>query len=166
MWRLHASLVLLLLAGCPRGTRLDDAFEPNDDASQATPLTPGTPIEARANQGNPDVFALEAPEARTLVFRMESLGQDNCPAFTVNGPDGGLLYEDRHRFCSRGPDEAWKAPGVELLLLDVRGYQIGTYELRVPTARAGRYLLTILEQGRVDNTVPFSWDYRLTARVE
>lgn len=165
MWRTLLPLALLM-AGCPRGARRDDALEPNDDASQATPLTPGQPIEGRANQDNPDVFSLEAPEGRTIIFRAESRGLENCPAFTATGPDGALLYEDRHRFCNRGPDDAVKAPGVELQLLDVQGYQIGTYELRVPALQAGRYLLTIVEQGRVDNLAPFSWDYRLTARVE
>ncbi|MBN1208680.1 MAG: hypothetical protein JXB05_27715 [Myxococcaceae bacterium] len=165
MWRTLLPLALLV-AACPRGARPDDALEPNDDASQATPLTPGQPVEGRANQDNPDVFSLEAPEGRTIVFQVDSLGLENCPAFTVAGPDGALLYEDRHHFCNRGPADAVKAPGVEFLLLNVQGHEIGGYELRVPAQQTGRYLLTILEQGRVDNLFPFSWDYRLTPRVE
>lgn len=158
--------LLLLVTGCPQGNRPDDALEPNDDASQATPLTPGQPIEARANQDNPDVFSLEVPAAGTIVFRVESRGLENCPAFTASAPDGTVLYEDRHEFCKRRAVEAQKAPGVEMLLLDVQGSDIGAYELRAPASQPGRYLLTILEQGRVDNLLPFSWDYRLTARVE
>ncbi len=165
MWRILTPL-LLVATGCPRGARPDDALEPNDTAAQATPLVLEQTIEARANQGNPDVYALEASGAGTLVFRMDSLGLEDCSAFTLTAPDGATLYEDRHRFCNRVAQEALRAPGVELQLHDVRGYKIGAYVLRVPMGPPGRYLLTIVEQGRVDNALAFSWDYRVTARVE
>lgn len=159
-------LATVLLTGCPRGARPDDALEPNDSPESATPLTPGQPVEARANQGNPDVFSVEAPEGRTLVFLAESRGLENCPAFTVTGPGGQALFEDVHSHCSRVAEEPRKAEGVEFHMRFGAGTSAEAYELRIPTAQPGRYLLTILEQGRADNVAAFSWDYRLTARVE
>jgi hypothetical protein len=159
-------LATLLLTGCPRGARPDDALEPNDDPARATPLALDTAVEARANQGNPDVFSVEAPAGRTLIFLAESRGLEVCPAFTVNGPGGEALFEDVHANCNRTAEEPRKAPGVEFHTRFGAGTSAEAYELRIPTAQPGRYLLTILEQGRADNLAPFSWDYRLTARVE
>lgn len=38
-----------------------DAFEPNDDPSQAAPITPGVSVDARMCPGDYDVFTFEAP---------------------------------------------------------------------------------------------------------
>lgn len=165
--RLLLLATTVLLAGCPRSARPDDALEPNDDPAQATPLPPGQPVEARANQGNPDVFAVDVPATGgTLVFLAEDRGLENCPAFTVTGPGPQALFEDVHSFCNRVAEEPRKAPGVEFHMRFGTGSDAESYELRIPASQPGRYLLTILEQGRVDNAAPFSWDYRLTARLE
>ena len=62
----------LLLSSCNK--RPDNPLEPNDTPAQATELIVGVAIEARANQGNPDVFKIDVAENQTLTFELESLG--------------------------------------------------------------------------------------------
>lgn len=157
-------LLPLLWAGCTH-TRPDDALEPNNTGEQATPLTPGTPVQGRANQGNPDVFALEVPAGKAaVVFRLESLGLEDCAAFTITGPGAQVLYDDgRFRNCQRPASPPVAVAGARLSSL---GGGAQGYELRAPATQAGRYFLTILEQGQADNSFLFSWDYRLTALLE
>jgi hypothetical protein len=161
MWWI--ALTLFLMAGCVGGARPDDALEPNDDLPQATVLTLGQPVEGRANQGDPDMFSIELPAGGTLVFHLEHRGLENCPSFAVTGPDGQLLHDDGRFPCANRPPPQVRAPGVELEFI---GGHAKDYALRVPVGQAGRYVLSIHEQGATDNHAPFSWDYRLTAHLE
>jgi len=164
--RLGLLALAMLWMGCPRLlARSDDSFEPNDDLAHASPLTAGQAVTGRANQGNADVFSLqEVPAGKRILFRLESLGLENCPAFTVTGPGDQVLYRDDSYRCSRGrdsrPQPAQSVEGAALAVV-----QTG-YELRVPAATAGTYFLTINEQGEADNMFPLGWDYRLTAELE
>ncbi|UCF34324.1 MAG: hypothetical protein JSV78_03280 [Phycisphaerales bacterium] len=154
-------VVFMLLAGGCRTTRPDDALEPNNDFQTATRLTSGQPVDGRANEGNPDVFAIDATAGQNISYRLEDRGLEDCAAFTVTGPGNVILYRDGHFFCGRGPAPETIADGVTFNEVPDFGY-----ELRVPAATAGTYFLTIEELGQADNLFKYSWDYRLTAVVE
>ncbi|HYV46724.1 MAG TPA: hypothetical protein VFA20_17790 [Myxococcaceae bacterium] len=165
-----APVLLALTTACSCShllARPEDALEPNDDLAHATPLTAGQAVQGRANQGNADVFSLQVPEAgKRLLFRLENRGLENCPAFTVTGPDRRqVLYRDDWFRCHavRGsrPQPAERVEGAALSPTAGSGY-----ELRVPAAAAGPYFLTISEQGEADNLFPLGWDYQLTAELE
>ncbi|UCH50729.1 MAG: hypothetical protein JSV54_06850, partial [Chloroflexota bacterium] len=99
---------------------------------------------------------------KTIVFSMQSLGGEDCAAFTVSGPNGEILYRDSGSFCSsKGDYPAVKAEGVEFRMVEEFGYEIS-----VPANVAGAYYLQIYERSQADNIFPFSWDYRLTATIE
>ncbi len=151
---------LTITAGC-RTTRSEDALEPNDNAQAATLLVAGQAVEGRANQGNLDVFAIDAAADPTILLRLESLGLEDCAKFTVTDPGGRTLYRDSGFTCERGPEPQVQAEGVTFTRVEGFGY-----ELRIPATTAGTYLLTIDEHGQADNIFPFSWDYRVTATVE
>lgn len=151
---------LTTTTGC-RTTRSEDALEPNDTTQTATVLTAGQAVEGRANQGNLDLFAVEAAADQTILFRLESLGLEDCAKFTVSDPAGQTLYRDSGSTCDRGPEPDVQAEGVTFTRVEGFGY-----ELRIPAATAGTYLLTIDERGQADNIFAFSWDYRVTATVE
>lgn len=163
--RLAPLALAVLSTGCSHlFARSDDALEPNDDTAHATPLTAGQSVKGRANQGNADVFSLQAAEGNRLVFRLESLGLEDCPAFTVTGPDGQVLYRDQTYRCHNGHQgqPAERVAGAEV----TRTQSPSGYEVRAPAARAGTHFLTIHEQGEADNVAPYSWDYQLTAQLE
>jgi hypothetical protein len=142
--------------------RPDDGLEPNDDFEHATRLTPGMPIEGRANQDDPDVFAVEAGPDEVLLFVLEDRGYENCPTFLLHDPAGHeLLGQDLASNCGVSLAETRLEPGVELRELDDGGY-----EIQAPAVAAGDYFLTITEDGEADNIAPFSWDYRVTVTVE
>ena len=145
--------------GC-RTARPDDALEPNDDLASATRLVAGQAVEGRANQGNPDVFAIQAAAGQTIVLRLESKGNEDCAAFQVTAPSGTVVYEDKGATCT-SLERA--QPTASASLTVVQGFG---YELRVTAAETGLYDLTINELGQADNVFPFSWDYRLTATLE
>ena len=155
---LELGLLALSLSGCPGFPRPEDSLEPNDTKETATDLEIGVPVNARAVQGNPDVFRLAADPGELLIFTLESLGEEDCAAFTVNGPDDTELFADQHFFCGdRGFDPPFAVDGAGLNTgLD------GGYVLSVPADGTGDYFLTINELGEVDNFFDFSWLYRLT----
>jgi len=151
-------LFALLLCGCPRFPRSEDSLEPNDTRDTATTLEVGVPITARAVQGDPDVFRYTAGPGELLIFTLESLGEEDCPAFIVTGPDDTELLADQHFFCGdRSFDPPFLVNGASL-----NTEMEGRYVLSVPTDAGGDYFLTINELGEVDNFFDFSWLYRLT----
>jgi len=152
-----AALLLLALAAC-RAPRPDDAFEPNDDLEHATLLALDAPVAARANQGNPDVFAVDVLAGATLVFRAESLGLEECAGFTATGPDGTVLFRVAAG-CDASREPLVRAAGVEVEHTDE------LFVLALPAVTGGLHYLTILEGAESDNLFDFSWDYRLTASV-
>jgi len=155
-------LSLVWALGCKHFARPDDTLEPNDDLEHATIITAGQAVTARANQWNADVFVFNSEGKGTIVFSMQSLGGEDCAAFTVTGPDSEILYQDSGRFCSsKGDYPAVKAKGVELIGVEDFGY-----EINVPANKAGAYYLQIYERSQADNIFPFSWDYRLTATIK
>ena len=149
--------LLLPLAGCRR----DDAFEPNDTYETATLLTIGAKARATAMQDNPDVFSAEAPAGRTLVFRLRSLGHEDCPEFTLLGPKETLVYEDQEGFCTDPWTTKTKAEGVT-----ATGGRRSGYEFRIAVKEAGKYFLMIRERKQADNPLAFSWNYSLAAAIE
>lgn len=151
-------LLALPLCGCPRFPRPEDNLEPNNTRETATELEAGVPVEARAVQGNTDVFRFAAGPGELLIFTLESLGEDDCAAFTVTGPDDTELFADQHFFCGdRGTEPPFAVDGAELNT----GTQ-GRYVLSVPAEVGGDYFLAINELGEVDNFFDFSWLYSLT----
>lgn len=156
MRTLHTLLLALTLAAAAcRNTRPDDAFEPNDTLAEATPLTVGEAVVARANQGDPDVFVVQVPADRRLHVRVESLGLEECAGFRLQGPGGELLYH-LPEGCDFGRTPKVQAGGVT-----------GTHtkellELELTPTVAGAYAFTVLEGAQADNLFDFSWDYRLT----
>lgn len=146
-------LIAAAVSGC--WARPDDALEPNDSAAQATPLEPGVALSARANQGNPDVFAVRAEAGRTLLITLESLGLEECPAFRLDDPHGRTLYADAYARCRRVGGPAVQQAGVTF------EHAPGVYRLRVAETTAGTYLLQVLEGGDADNLSPYSWDFRV-----
>ena len=145
-----------LLGGCPPPE--DDSLEPNDSLQAATPLASGVAVEGRAVQDDPDVFAVPAGSAGTIIFTMDDRGGQDCAAFTATAEDGTVLYADGRHLCGRvGPPDV-QVEGAALLLLADGGYQ-----LTVPAGRAGTYYLEIHELPYADNLWPNAWDYRLTA---
>lgn len=151
--------VVLAIAGCKKA-RPDDALEPNNNFQSATVLTAGQTLTGRANQGNVDVFAFKSEARRLIVFSLQSIGMEDCAAFTVTAPDGGILYQDSDSFCDKTRERAVRAAGVRFAKVKDFGY-----EIRVPAETAGTYFLSINERGRADNIYPFSWDYRIKADV-
>ena len=154
---LAGACLLLPLAGC----RHDDVLEPNDTDEAATPLTIGAEALATAMQGNLDVFSVESPAGRTLVFRLRSRGHEDCPEFTVLGPKETMVYEDHEGSCTDPWKAKTKAAGVS-----ATGGRSSGYELRIAVKEAGKYFLRIRERGQADNPFAFSWDYGLTASIE
>jgi len=156
------ALLLVWTLGCRHFARPDDTFEPNDDMQHATKITVGQVVIARANQWNADVFVFSSEGKGTIVFSMQSLGGEDCAAFTVTGPNNVVLYQDSGSFCSsKGDYPAVIGEGVEFKKLEDSGY-----EINVSANRAGTYYLQIYERSQADNIFPFSWDYRLTAKVK
>ena len=150
----------ILLLG-PAGCRHDDSLEPNDTYETATPLTIGAEVLATAMQGNPDVFSAEAPMGRTLVFRLRSLGHEDCPEFTLLGPKETVVYEDHEGFCTDPWKAKTKAEGVS-----ASGGRRTGYEFRIAVKETGKYFLRIRERKQADNPFAYSWDYGLTASIE
>ena len=147
----------LILYGCPGFPRLEDYLEPNDTIETATQLMLGVPITARVVQGNTDVFTISAGPNETLAFALESLGEEDCAAFNVTGPDSVVLFADQHFFCGdRDFTSPFAVEGAELATETQGGYV-----LSVPADAAGDYYLTINELGEVDNFFDFSWSYHL-----
>ena len=62
----------------PFEARKEDTFEPNDTFATATRLKAGAEIIASVFPNNPDVFSLDAPAGATIVFRLRSLGHEDC----------------------------------------------------------------------------------------
>ena len=160
-----ALLMLALIAGCPLRPA-DDALEPNDTAEQATPISLGQTVSARAVQNNPDLFSVIVPPATpstptgSLEFVIEPRGGVDCPSFVVTGPDGTLLYQDTNYYCGRQYSPPVTVDGASLTI------QPGiAYRVRVPVTTPGAYLLTINERGEVDNVFDYYWDYQLTANL-
>lgn len=149
---------LLLFSGC----RTNDPLEPNDTWETATPLISGVEVQATVGQDNQDVFAIEAPAGKTVVFKLTGRGHEDCPEFTVMGPKEQVLYQDQRAFCG---DPALMAQ-TQAKGVAVSGKKGSGYELRVPAAEAGKYYLQIQERKKPDNMFSYSWDYSLTARVE
>lgn len=152
--RLLICVLMLATCGCPRPQ--DDSLEPNDDASNATGLAPGTSVEARAVQDNPDVFAIEAGPGSELTITLETLSGEVCPWLSLEAPDGTMVYADRHRFCSRTGSAPLAVPGASL---EQRADD--SFVLSVPAAAEGTYLLTIRELGHADNLFDYAWHYRV-----
>lgn len=148
----------LLLAGC----RSNDSYEPNDTIETATAVMQGIEVLATVGQDNPDVFSIQAPAGKTVVFSLTGKGREECPEFAVTGPDGKTLYQDQRGFCGDPPLLAESNDGG----VAVSGKAGKGYELRVPAKAAGMYYLTVKERKQPDNTFPYSWDYALTAKVE
>lgn len=157
---LIAAELPLWMGGCPRP---EDALEPNNTPETATRLVEGQPVEARVVQKNPDVFVIAAGPGQTLVFSLETLGEEDCNFFRVTGPGGAALYEDENTGCGRLGAEPYVQPGGQL---DLVGDDLENYVLTIDAATAGDYYLTIIENGAADNLFDFSWRYRLTATIE
>jgi len=156
------ALSLVGILGCRHFARPDDTLEPNDDFEHATILTAGQAVTARANQWNADVFVFNSKGKEKIVFTIQSIGGEDCGAFTVTEPNGEILYQDSGRFCSsKGDYPAVKAEGVEFRVVEDFGY-----EINVQAYIAGAYHIQIYERSQVDNIFAFSWDYRLTATTE
>lgn len=146
-----------LLVACVE-PRPDDALEPNDDRDAATLLAPGVPVRGRANEGDPDVFAVQGGPDATIEFSIVDRGLDRCPKFQVHDPVGvELVGQARTGACEAAADETRVAPGATLRDLG------GDVSITVPAARAGAYFLTIVEDGGEDSVAPLSWDYEVTA---
>jgi hypothetical protein len=160
-------LTLSLVGGmlsCRPSARPDDALEPNDDFEHATILTAGQAVTARANQWNADVFAFNCEAKGTIVFSLQSLGHEDCAAFTVTGPNGEILYQDSGTSCSdRGP---WEKPAMQAEGVKFTEVKDFGYEIDVPANTVGTYFLQIVERSQADNILPFSWDYRLTVTIK
>ena len=152
-----AAAVLASMAGCPRP---EDILEPNNTPDTATRLMPGVPVEGRVIQGNPDIFVITGSGNQTLVFSLESLGEENCNSLRVVGPGDQTLYEDTNQFCGRvGAVSVVQQGGMlELLGEDVR--------LTIRADAPGDYFLYLYERGEADNILDFSWRYRLTATMQ
>jgi hypothetical protein len=123
----------------------DDEYEQNDTFTSATPLAIESRLEAIAVQDNPDYFRIDVPAGKRLVFRLE-----NGNAGDSNGTDLRQVF---------GPDHEEIKARVAHLTRDCE-------ELVVPRTRAGSYYIRIEERGEVDNQFPYSWPYKLSARIE
>jgi hypothetical protein len=155
-----AILGLTLIGGCPPPA---DAPEPNDSAPPATPPPPRVAVEAPPLQGNPHAFPIPLAAGGVLHFAAQTLDveEESCAAFAVLAPDGTILYDDNLTSCSRGLAEPTQVDGASL------AHQPGAgYDLRVPAAQAGTYVLTVRVLGYADNLFTYSWHYRLTATQE
>jgi len=152
-------LTILSCTGCVE-QRPDDALEPNDTLEDATEITIGIPIEARANQGNSDVFKIEVDADEILSIDLVSLGKENCPGFTLIDPSAQVLFKDASARCRRiGQPEIHDA-AVEF---QINGED---YFFQTETTVSGYYYFTITEGRDADNILSYSWDYRLTVTVE
>lgn len=154
-------LLGLTLATAACLPRPDDRLEPNDSRGEAVTLQPGVAVEARANQGDPDVFKVAAGRGRTLNFELQSLGLEDCPAFRLEGPGGRVLYADGRARCRRMGKPAVQQPQVTFEIVAGFGYR-----LRALTPAAGDYYFTVIEGSDADNIFSYSWDYRLTVSIE
>lgn len=154
------ALCPLCFGGCPRP---EDLLEPNDSKETATRLVIGMSVEGRVVQGNADVFVVSAAAGGTLVFDMQSIGEEeeDCVAFALVSPEGDTLYSDHRPACRLETDPPTQGEGVRL----THDPGVG-YELTAPADVAGDYVLTLIELGEVDNLFTYSWRYRLTARTE
>ncbi len=153
--------LLLALAGCRSACmRDDDSLEANDWLDEATPMRLGEPIEARANEGDPDAFVVEVPAGRTLVWEATHRGKENNAGFDLYGPGFARIEWER---ADAG---AFAGATFEGVTNPDKHWQYATYRFRVTPTREGRYYMIITEHGQADNMLPFSWDYRLTATLE
>ncbi|MEM7201936.1 MAG: hypothetical protein AAF628_16840 [Planctomycetota bacterium] len=149
-------VTLLALAGCT--TRPDDAYEPNDDPAQATVLELGAAIQARANQGNPDYFAVVAEAGTRLRLELRDLGLEDCPAFTLIDPAGAVLFKDGRARCRRIGAPEVHDPRVSFEI------EAGVaYRFALPVETSGVHVLRIDEGSNADNIAPYSWDYEILA---
>lgn len=152
--------LFVLLSGC-RFPRDDDELEDNDTLETATVLVANTPIEARCNQGDKDVFRFDCPRTGTLVFRIEHRGLEELPSFTVTAPDGRDVYRDGSFITRRRARPELIEPRARM-----DESTDGIYQIRVAPAEPGPWFLTIEEMGAADNHFLFAWDYRVSASVE
>ncbi len=155
---LIAAVVLALLAsGC---LRPDDLLEPNNNVALATALQVGQIVEARANQGDPDVYKIAARRGQSLHFKLQSRGLEECPGFRLEDPRNQVLFKTQARCRRVGHQAPEKAAGVTWQTGADFGYRLST------TAEIdGFYYLIILEGSDADNLFPYSWDYRLVVDV-
>jgi hypothetical protein len=148
------------ILGCRPSARPDDVLEPNDDFEHATKLAADQAVTARANQNNDDYFAIDVAAGQKIIFRLQSLGLEDRPVFTVFSPVKEVLYKDRDDFSGPRQTES-HTEGVTSE--DIKDFG---YELRIPAKISGTYYLLIRERPQADNIFPFSWDYRLIATIE
>jgi len=138
----------------------DDALEPNDTIEDATEITAGIPIDARANQGNSDVFKFEVDAEEILSIDVVSRGKDNCPGFSLIDSNELVLFKDARARCLRIGQPDIHDPTVEFQINDE------DYFFQTKTTTSGYYYFTITEGRDADNIFPYSWDYRLTVTLE
>ena len=89
------------------------------------------------------------------------MDSEECPKFTLTGPDGVLYADAFPTSCHRIATPDVHEEGVDFETLENFGYR-----LRIKAKVAGIYYLTVIEGHQADNIFPFSWDYRLTATIE
>jgi hypothetical protein len=80
-----------------------DAFEPNDDPSQATPITPGEPVEATACPFDIDYYTFTPPVAEGEPFNVviDFLQEQG-------GIDAALLSLTSGQYVAVGEREQWR----------------------------------------------------------
>ncbi len=155
------ALALGLCCGCPQPLD-NDALERNDTPATASVLQPGVGVEARAVQGGAaDVYSITAGPDQRVIFQIERRFGEDCAAFAVTDPEGDTLYSDTFTFCGRGGAAPTAASGVVMTVLE----DAAGYTLEVPARTQGAYLLTLREQGHVDNLLSYVYEYRLIADV-
>ena len=156
---------MLVLVACTVPQRRDDVYEPNDSIAQATLIDPGQALELRANEGNPDVFAVDVPTCERFDLVLVSRGLEDCATLRLEGPEGEVLYQDAVVDCVRSAP-LHRGPGVTFETSRERT-QAGrtTYVLSVLQPPPGRYHLTVRERGR-PGAARYSWDYSLRVRIE
>jgi len=77
------SYVVAWMGPLADGRCVDDAAEPDDDASGATALEPGLPVVRRLCPGNADRFAIEITDASRLTVRGTLLGPQAALTLTL-----------------------------------------------------------------------------------
>jgi hypothetical protein len=157
---LVAALVLVL-AGCRSAcARDDDGLEDNDTFQQATKLEVDKPIDGRANEDDPDVFVVDAPEGKTLTFALTSRGlEEGYADFCLFYGDEQALLFDGSRWHDCAPEGTQRATDIATVTQDGRDFVVATH-------RPGRYFLSIIQGGEADNQLPFSWDYTIVAHIQ